>query len=54
MLYSFQVYSKVIQLHVYFFQILFYYRLLQDIEYSFLCYLVGPCYLSGVVILAEP
>ena len=35
-----QVYSKVIQLHT-FFQILFYYRLLQDIEYSSLCYIVG-------------
>ena len=28
------------------FQILFHYRLLQDIEYSSLCYTVGPCCLS--------
>ena len=27
-------------------QILFHYRLLQDIEYSSLCYSVGPCCLS--------
>ena len=27
------------------FQILLLYRLLQDIEYSSLCYTVGPCYL---------
>ena len=27
-------------------QILFHYRLLQDIEYSSLCYTVGPCCLS--------
>ena len=39
------VYSKVIQLYIYIyilFQIPFYYRLLQDIEYSSLCYTVGP------------
>ena len=28
------------------FKILFHYRLLQDIEYSSLCYTVGPCWLS--------
>ena len=28
------------------FQILFPYRLLQNIEYSYLCYTVGPCWLS--------
>ena len=40
MLHYFQVYSKVIQLYVYiFFQILFHDRLLQDIEYSSLCYI---------------
>ena len=47
----FQVYSKVIQLYIQLymiyililFQILFHYRLLQDIEYSSLCYTVGPC-----------
>ena len=27
------------------FQILFHYRILQDIEYSFLCYTVDLCYL---------
>ena len=27
------------------FEILFYYRLLQDIEYRSLCYMVGPCWL---------
>ena len=37
----FQVYCKVIQLYI-LFQILFYHRLLQDIEYSPLCYTVGP------------
>ena len=43
----FQVYSKVIKLyiniHIYFlFQILFHYKLLQDTEYSSLCYTIGP------------
>ena len=28
------------------FQILFHYSLLQGIEYSSLCYTVGPCWLS--------
>ena len=28
------------------FQILFHYRLLQDIEYSSLYFIVGPCWLS--------
>ena len=28
------------------FQILFHYKLLQDTEYSSLCYIVGPYYLS--------
>ena len=28
------------------FKVLFHYRLLQDIEYSFLCYIVDPFYLS--------
>ena len=41
--------SKVIQLYIYIihtyipFQILFHYRLLQDTEYSSMCYTVGPC-----------
>ena len=53
----FEVYSKVIVLYMYIhiymyvylyilFQLLFYYRLLQDTEYSSLCYTVGPCCLS--------
>lgn len=44
----FQVYSKVIQLntHIYPFSDCFHYRLLQDIEYSSLCYTVGPCCVS--------
>ena len=29
-----------------FFQVLFPYRLLQNIEYSSLCYTIGPCWLS--------
>ena len=40
---------KSFLLYVYFiyilFQILSHYRLLQDIEYSSLCYTVGPCWL---------
>ena len=47
MLCQFQVYSKVIQLYIYIyiiFQILFHYRLLQDIKYSSLCYTVGHCF----------
>ena len=48
MLCYFQVYSRAIQLyiHMYFFQILFPYRLLQNIEYSSLCCIVGLCWLS--------
>ena len=60
------MYKKVIQFCVYniyvciyiymhihayiLFQILFHFRLLQDIEYSSLCYVVGPC-LSVLFIL---
>ena len=33
------------------FQILFPYRLLQNIEYSLLCYTVGPCWLSILYIV---
>ena len=33
------------------FQILFPYRLLQNTEYSFLCYTVGPCWLSSLYIV---
>ena len=39
------VYSKVIQLYIHV-HTLFHYGLLQDIEYSSLCYTVGPCCLS--------
>ena len=35
------------------FQIIFHYRLLQDIEYSFLCYVVGPCCLPILYIAGE-
>ena len=33
------------------FQILFHYRLLQDMEYSCLCYTVGPCYIPILYIV---
>ena len=33
-------------IYIYFFQILFPYRLLQNIEYSSVCYTIGPCWLS--------
>ena len=42
----FQVHSKVIQLHLYtyiIFQIIFHYRLLQDIDYSSVCNTVNFC-----------
>ena len=43
----FQIYSKVTVIHICFlFQILFHYRLLQDIEYSSLCYTLDPCELQ--------
>ena len=48
MLCQFQVHSKVIQLYSHHFYILFYYRLLQDTEYSSLCYIVGACCLSAL------
>jgi len=32
-----------IYIHIYLPFFLFYYRLLQDIEYSSLCYTIGPC-----------
>ena len=64
MLCYFQVYSKVIQLYIYMciyvymhvyiyilFQIVFHNRLLQDIEYSSLCYTVGLCCLSILYIV---
>ena len=33
------------------FQILFHYRLLQDMEYSSLCYILGPCYIPILYIV---
>ena len=50
---SFLLYSKVIQLYIciFLFHILFHYGLSQDIEYSFLCYTVGPCCLSILYII---
>ena len=52
----FQVYGNVIQLYIYiyifFFRLFFHYRLLQGIEYSPLCYTVGPCCLSTLYIVA--
>ena len=33
--------------------ILFHYRLLQDTEYSSLCYTVGPCWLSTLYIVVS-
>ena len=36
---------------IYFFQIIFPYRLLQNIEYGSLCYTVGPCWLSILYIV---
>ena len=42
---------KVHFLHTYFFNILFPYRLLQDIEYSSLCYIIGPCWLSALYVV---
>ena len=41
---------SVFQIHI-LFQILFHYRLLQGIEYSSLCYTVGPCWLSVLCIV---
>ena len=32
-------------IYIYIFQILFPYRLLQNIKYSSMCYTVGPCWL---------
>ena len=46
---------KVIQLYTYIlFQIIFYYSLLQDVEYSFLCYIVVVQSLSCVRLFATP
>ena len=41
------LYGKVTQLYIYIlFHFLFHYGLSQDIEYSFLCYTIGPCCLE--------
>ena len=42
------MYSKVIQLYIsmYLFSFIFPYKLLQSIEYTSLCYTVGPCWFS--------
>ena len=40
-----------IYIYIYLLKILFHYRLLQDKEYSSLCYTVGPCYLSILYIV---
>ena len=45
------MYSKVIKLCYIFLQILLLYRLLENIEYSSLCYTVGPCWLSILYII---
>ena len=52
------MYGKVIQFYTYIFmyipfQIVFPYRLLQHIEYSSLCYTVGPCWSSIVYTLVS-
>ena len=47
----FQVHNKVIQLYIHtyiIFKIIFHYRLLQDINYSYLCYAVNLCYLLHI------
>ena len=54
MLWQSLLYSKVTQLYTYrhsFFNILFHCGLSQDIEYSSLCYTVGPCCLSILYII---
>ena len=49
MLYQFQVYSKVVHIFIFFFRFFFRCRLLQDIEYSSLCYTAGYHCLSTLV-----
>ena len=52
----FQVHSKVIQLYMYtyiIFENIFHYRLLQDIDYSSLCYTVQFCYLLQIYFLIK-
>ena len=50
----FQVHSKAIQLYIYtyiIFEIIFHCRLLQDIDYSYLCYTVNLCCLLHIYFL---
>ena len=42
---------RFIYICIYFFQILFPYRLLQNTKISFLCYTIGPCWLSILYIV---
>ena len=49
-------YSKVIELYIYkysYLNILFYPGLSQDIEYSSLCYAVGPCCLFILYVMVS-
>ena len=48
MFYLFQVYSRVIQIYIYIYII---FRVFSLIGYSFLCYTIGPCWLSLLYIL---
>ena len=36
-------------IYIFFFRFFFHYRLLQDIEYSSLCYTAGPCCLNSLI-----
>ena len=51
------MYSKVIQLYIYIYSILFYilfpYSSLQDIEYSSLCYTAGHCWFTYFILHAQ-
>ena len=47
----FQVYSNVIRLYTCILQILFPYRLLQNVEYSSLCYTLGSYWLSILYVI---
>ena len=44
------IYLYVVVHYIHFFQIIFHYKLLQDIEYSFLCYTVNPCYWASLAV----
>ena len=43
--------QQMIQFYTYLFLIPLHYKLLPDIEYSSLCFPVGPCYLSILYIV---